>query len=85
MMTHASFLAVLKDGTHRTMTAHLPAGNLASFRAWVRLNTHDIRYTIARFVYAWGGEMQEYTAAEVREVFHGVADVERPITYSYPE
>ena len=88
-MTHASFLAVLYDGTHRTMTAHLPADNPAAFRQWVRLNTHDIRHNIARFVYAWGGEVQEYTGREVREVFHGVeaatgVDVE-PIMYSYPE
>lgn len=84
-MTPGSFLAVLKDGTHRTMTGMFPSADPAAFRRWVRQHTHDIRYNIARFVYAWGGEMQEYTASEVREVYHGPGPATDPITYQYPE
>lgn len=71
-VTHGSFLAVLKDGTHLTYV-----GVFSSHDQWheyVRHRLQHDRYNLTFFVYAWGSEHQAYTPAEVREVFFGDAN-----------
>ena len=66
-MTHGSFMAVMNDGKH--VTAFGVFATSVQFREWVRQMLTDKTYGIRRFYYAWGFQCQEYTAAEVREVF----------------
>ena len=64
---YGSFLAVLKDGTHVSASGRFASH--ADFKGMVANYMLAHRYNVERFFYAWDHEAQEYTGAEVREVY----------------
>jgi hypothetical protein len=71
-MIRGSYLAVLKDGTHRANSVVLPTAD--SFHGFVSDELCPVRYQIQKFVYAVGREMQVYNGAEFREVYFATFD-----------
>lgn len=65
---YGSMIAVLDDGTHRTIFGTFR--NHESFHKAVADTLRECRRRVRKFAYAWEGEMQEYTPGEVLEVYY---------------
>ncbi len=66
-MTYGSFLAITKDCVHIAMSGQW--SHYDAYKARIADMLRENRYNLVFFVYAWGDEHQEYTPAEVREVY----------------
>lgn len=66
-LTHASFIALLKDGTH--ITRHYTVVNRDEFKHEIRFALNSRRYEISVLQVAYGPIFATHTGPEAREAF----------------